>query len=63
MLSSSLSGIISSIELMNWRVIFDYSKIVFTLLLQGPIDNLADHVANPTAVTFATNGVSLPFVH
>ncbi|CAL8465013.1 g4548 [Coccomyxa elongata] len=30
---------------------------------KGPIDNLADHIANPTAVTFATNGVSLPFVH
>jgi hypothetical protein len=31
--------------------------------MQGPIDNLFDHLANPTGVTFATNGVSLPFVH
>lgn len=31
--------------------------------LQGPLDNLFDHLANPTGVTFATNGVSLPFVH
>ena len=30
---------------------------------QGPIDNLIDHINNPTSVTFATNGVSLPFVH
>ncbi len=31
--------------------------------VQGPIDNLVDHINNPTGVTFATNGVSLPFVH
>ena len=30
--------------------------------MQGPIDNLVDHINNPTGVTFATNGVSLPFV-
>lgn len=30
--------------------------------VQGPIDNLVDHINNPTHVTFATNGVSLPFV-
>lgn len=30
---------------------------------KGPIDNLIDHINNPTGVTFATNGVSLPFVH
>ena len=30
--------------------------------VQGPIDNLVDHINNPTGVTFATNGVSLPFV-
>jgi light-harvesting complex I chlorophyll a/b binding protein 5 len=29
---------------------------------KGPIDNLVDHINNPTGVTFATNGVSLPFV-
>ena len=29
---------------------------------KGPIDNLVDHVSNPTGVTFATNGVSLPFL-
>lgn len=29
---------------------------------KGPIDNLADHLANPTGVTFATNGVSVPFL-
>nr|CAA50763.1 light harvesting complex I chlorophyll binding protein [Pyrobotrys stellata] len=27
---------------------------------KGPIDNLVDHVSNPTKVTFATNGVSVP---
>jgi len=27
---------------------------------QGPIENLAAHLANPTGVTFATNGVSVP---
>lgn len=27
---------------------------------KGPIENLFDHIANPTAVSFATNGVSLP---
>ena len=30
---------------------------------KGPIDNLVDHIANPTAVTFATNGVSVPVWH
>lgn len=29
---------------------------------QGPIQNLLAHVADPYHVTFATNGVSLPFV-
>jgi hypothetical protein len=28
---------------------------------KGPVQNLFDHVANPTAVTAATNGVSVPF--
>ena len=32
------------------------------IAMQGPIDNLVDHINNPTGVTFATNGVSLPFV-
>lgn len=27
---------------------------------KSPIDNLVDHLANPTGVTFATNGVSVP---
>ncbi len=27
---------------------------------KSPIDNLIDHVSNPTKVTFATNGVSVP---
>lgn len=30
---------------------------------KGPIDNLLDHVANPLQVTFASNGVSLPFLN
>jgi len=30
---------------------------------KGPIDNLADHLANPYGVTFATNGVSVPVWH
>eukprot|EP00209_Acetabularia_acetabulum_P001221 EC096109.1.p1 GENE.EC096109.1~~EC096109.1.p1 ORF type:complete len:179 (+),score=35.24 EC096109.1:3-539(+) len=29
---------------------------------KGPIDNLFDHIADPGHVTFATNGVSLPFL-
>jgi hypothetical protein len=28
---------------------------------KGPITNLVEHVANPTAVTAATNGISVPF--
>jgi hypothetical protein len=30
---------------------------------KGPIQNLVDHLANPYAVTFATNGVSVPSFH
>lgn len=29
---------------------------------KGPIDNLFDHIAAPFTTTFATNGVSLPFL-
>lgn len=29
---------------------------------KGPIDNLIDHVSDPTHVTFATNGVSVPIL-
>jgi len=28
---------------------------------KGPIDNLADHLSDPWHISFATNGVSLPF--
>jgi len=28
---------------------------------KGPVQNLIDHLANPTGVTAATNGVSVPF--
>ena len=27
---------------------------------KGPLDNLVDHLANPAAINFTTNGVSLP---
>ena len=27
---------------------------------KGPVDNLIDHLANPAAINFTTNGVSLP---
>lgn len=27
---------------------------------KGPVDNLFDHLANPAAINFTTNGVSLP---
>lgn len=27
---------------------------------KGPIQNLTDHIANPWAVNFATNGISIP---
>lgn len=30
---------------------------------KGPVQNLVDHIADPTGVTFATNGVSLPFAN
>lgn len=30
---------------------------------KGPVQNLTDHLADPYHVTFATNGVSLPFLH
>jgi len=29
---------------------------------KGPLQNLSDHLANPAAINFTTNGVSLPFV-
>lgn len=29
----------------------------------GPVQNLVDHIADPYKVTFATNGVSLPFLN
>lgn len=29
---------------------------------KGPVDNLAEHLANPWGANFATNGVSLPFL-
>ena len=27
---------------------------------KGPVDNLIDHIQDPTRVTFATNGISVP---
>ena len=49
-------------ECMAMREILTVTSIM-AHMLQGPLDNLFDHLANPTGVTFATNGVSLPFVH
>lgn len=31
-----------------------------TWLVQGPLDNLTDHLSNPLANNFTTNGTSLP---
>lgn len=36
------------------------STIVMSCAGKGPIDNLVDHLANPAAINFTTNGVSLP---
>lgn len=33
---------------------------LLTLAGKGPLDNLFDHLANPAAINFTTNGVSLP---
>lgn len=30
---------------------------------KGPLDNLLDHINDPTHVNVATNGVSLPYVN
>ena len=30
---------------------------------KGPLDNLIDHISDPSHINVATNGVSLPFVN
>jgi len=37
-----------------------FLRICYACAGKGPIDNLIDHLANPAAINFTTNGVSLP---
>ena len=43
---------VSCIGVADWACVHHAGK--------GPIDNLIDHLANPAAINFTTNGVSLP---
>lgn len=43
---------VSCIGVADWACVYSAGK--------GPIDNLIDHLANPAAINFTTNGVSLP---